>query len=89
MKKNAILPIGRWLGLLSSLPLLVIASAALAADDADLFSSKMSPNVLLIVDNSTSMFSSIFSAWLSATGSRRKKKISPPKWPRPAAPDLF
>jgi type IV pilus assembly protein PilY1 len=36
------------------------AGPAAAADDADLFSSKLPPNVLLIVDNSVSMFSSIY-----------------------------
>lgn len=40
--------------------LMLAAPGALAQDDADLFSSKLPPNVLLVVDDSTSMFSSIF-----------------------------
>ncbi len=58
--KNPILPIGRALGILSSLGLMLVAPVSRAADDADLFSSKMAPNVLLIVDNSLSMLSSVF-----------------------------
>ena len=38
----------------------LLTTAGNAADDADLFSSKMPPNVLLVVDNSSSMLSSIF-----------------------------
>lgn len=52
--------IGGPLALALALSATWLASGAAMADDADLFSSKLPPNVLLIVDNSLSMFAPIY-----------------------------